>query len=66
MLLGLILDKNTYQVVHALVLVFLPVLVNVELLSKKAVPILFELGLGSFADHFSLDLNGILFIWSEE
>jgi hypothetical protein len=66
MLLGLILDKNTYQVVHALVLVFLPVLVNVELLSKKAVPILFELGLGSFADHLSLDLNGILFIWSEE
>ena len=66
MLLGLVLDEHTNQVVHALVLVFLPVLVHVEFLSKKAVPILFELGLGGLADHLSLDLNGILFICCEE
>lgn len=66
MLLWLILDEHTNQVVHALVLVFLPVLVHVELLSKEAVPILFELGLGGFPNHLSLDLNGILFIWCEE
>ena len=66
MLLGLVLDEHTNQVVHALVLVFLPVLVHVEFFSKKAVPILFELSLGGFADHLSLDLNGILFIWCEE
>ena len=66
MLLGLVLDEHTNQVVHALVLVFLPVLVHVELLSKETVPILFELGLGGFADHLSLDLYGILFIWCEE
>ena len=66
MLLWLILDEHTNQVVHALVLVFLPVLVHVELLSKEAIPILFELGLGGFADHLSLYLNGILFIWCKE
>jgi hypothetical protein len=66
MLLWLVFDEHTNQVVHALVLVLLSVLVHIEFLSKKAVPILFELGLGGFADHLSLDLNGILFIRCEE
>ena len=66
MLLRLVFDEDTNQVMHAFVLIFLSVLVHVQFLSKKAIPILFELGLGGFADHLSLNLNGIFFIWCEE
>jgi hypothetical protein len=65
-LLRLILDKDTNQIVHALVLIFLSILIDIELFAEKTVPVLFKLGFCGLADHLSLDLNGILFICSEE
>lgn len=66
MFLGLILDENADQIVHALVLILLSVLIYIEFLSKEAVPVLLKFCLGSFTDHFSFDLHRVLIISGEE
>lgn len=41
---------------HALVLIFLTILVNVELFTEEAIPVLFQFSLCSLADHLSFNL----------
>ena len=55
-----ILNKDSNQVMHALVLLFRLVLVHVKFFTEEAVPILFEFGLSCFSDHFSLKLDTVL------
>lgn len=57
MLLWLILDEYSNQVVHALVLVFMLVPVDIELLAKKAIPILLEFCLSCLSYHLSFNLD---------
>ena len=66
MLLRLVLDENTDQVVHTLVLVLLTVFVHIELLAQETVPILLKLGLGGLTDHLTLNLDGMFVILVEE
>ena len=66
MLFRVVIDKHTDQVVHALVLFFSLILVNVQLFTKEAVPILLELALAGFTNHFTFKLNAVIISKSNE
>merc|ERR1719265_756082 len=54
------LDKNANQIVHALVLVVILFLVDIQLLAEQAVPILLEFGFCSLSDHLAFKLDAII------
>ena len=66
MLLWLVLDEDSNQIVHTFVFVLVFVSVDVQLLAKETVPILLKLSLSCFSDHLSLNLDGIFVIRMEE
>ena len=66
MLLDLILDEDSDEVVHTFVLLLGLVLVDVELLAQETVPILLELGFGGLSDHLSFELDAVLVLAGHE
>ena len=66
MLLRVILDVDTNEIVHTLVLFFLLVLVDIQFFAQKAVPILFQFSFSSFPYHFTLELNAVILALSHE
>jgi hypothetical protein len=65
-LIWLVLDEDTYQVVHAFVFILLAVLIDVEFFSKQAIPVLFKFSLSGLPDHLALNLNRMLVILIKE
>jgi hypothetical protein len=52
--------------VHALVLLFLLVLIHIQLFAKEAVPILLKLGFSSLSNHFTFKLDAVIITLSQE
>ena len=66
MLIWFIFNEDTNQVMHALVLIFLTILVDIELFTKKAIPIFLKLCLGCFTDHLTFNLDWMFVILIKE